>query len=86
MIPLRIAAIGAGDMATGHFRNLCNRRVSQCHQYGGRPYTDYQKMLDGGQIDAVYICIPLFVHGQQELTVCQRQISLFIEKPIDRGI
>lgn len=97
MIPLRIAAIGAGGMATGHFRNLCDfedtelvaicdiseqRAVSQCHQYSGRPYTDYQKMLDSEQIDAVYICTPPFAHGQQELAVCQRQIPLFIEKPI----
>ncbi len=94
---LRIAAIGAGGMATGHFRNLSNfedtklvaicdiseqQAVKQCQQYGGRPYTNYEKMLDSEQIDAVYICTPPFAHGPQELAVCQRKIPLFIEKPI----
>lgn len=94
---LRVAAIGAGGMASGHFRNLSDfedvklvaicdiseaQAIRQCQKYGGKPYTDYEMMLDKEHIDAIYVCIPPFAHGEPELAVCQRQIPMFIEKPL----
>ena len=94
---LRVAAIGGGGMASGHFRNLSNfedvklvaicdisevQAIRQCQKYGGKPYTDYEMMLDKEHIDAIYICVPPFAHGEPELAVCQRRIPMFIEKPL----
>lgn len=94
---VKVGAIGSGGMAGGHFQNLdgfddvefaafCDiseeRAVDRCNEYGGNPYTNYKQMLDNEVLDAVYICTPPFAHGKQELAVCQRQIPIFVEKPI----
>ena len=39
-------------------------------------------MFDKEDLDAGYICTPPFAHGDQELAACERQIPIFVEKPI----
>ena len=94
---IKVGAIGAGGMAGGHFRNLdsfeevefsafcdisAERAADRCNEYGGNPYTDHRAMFDKEDLDAVYISTPPFAHGDQELAACERQIPIFVEKPI----
>lgn len=51
-------------------------------KFGVKAYTDAAKMLDENELDAVYVCIPPFAHGQPEKLVVERNLALFVEKPV----
>lgn len=51
-------------------------------EYGGTAYEQPQRMLDEEQLDAVYVCVPPFAHGEHEMAVIERKLGLFVEKPI----
>jgi predicted dehydrogenase len=38
-------------------------------------------MLEREQLDAVYVCLPPFAHGDPEYAVLERNLHLFVEKP-----
>ena len=94
---VKVGAIGAGGMAGGHFNNLnefedvefsafCDisedRARQRCQEFGGNAYTDFTEMYEKEKLDAVYICTPPFAHGQPELMAIEREIPVFVEKPI----
>ncbi len=95
---VRIGFIGTGGIAGAHRRALsqisnaqmvafCDtdeaRAKSAAEEHGGVAYTDYQKMLSKESLDAVYICLPPFAHGEFEDAVIDAGLPFFIEKPID---
>ncbi len=97
----RIGFIGVGGIAREHLQNLRQikgaRVVAVCDvdrervehiagEWGARPYIDFREMLDGTQLDAIYICVPPFAHQGQELLAAERGIPFMVEKPIDTGI
>jgi myo-inositol 2-dehydrogenase / D-chiro-inositol 1-dehydrogenase len=49
---------------------------------GMRGYEDVEEMLDGERLDAVYLCVPPFAHGEIELQLIKRGIPFFVEKPV----
>lgn len=94
---IKVAVIGVGSMGRNHARvyseiynadlvgiadvdELVANSVAQ--RYGGRPYTDYVKMLDEQKPDAVTIAVPTINHLDVALQVLQRGIHLLVEKPI----
>jgi myo-inositol 2-dehydrogenase/D-chiro-inositol 1-dehydrogenase len=48
----------------------------------GRKYSSYLDMYDQEDLDAVYVCIPPYLHGDVEIQAAKRGINLFIEKPV----
>ena len=96
---VKIGFIGCGGNANGHMRTLHNmpdvRIVATCdlveslanraaEQYGSKPYTDPRKMMDEEQLDALYLSIPVFAHGEPEREVISRGLPFFVEKPVAR--
>jgi predicted dehydrogenase len=96
-MPTKIGFIGAGGIAGAHLKTLgprpdaqivalcdVNRETAQAkaEQYGGRVYTDWAAMLEQEELDALFICVPPFAHGEMELAAIARRLPLFIEKPI----
>lgn len=94
---VKLGFIGTGGMAGAHMQNLktfddveftamCDivegKAAARAKEYGGTPYTDFGKMFDKEELDAVYICTPPFAHGDQERLACEKGIAMFIEKPI----
>ncbi len=94
---LRIGFVGAGGIANWHLEHLSKiegtKIVSLCDvnkkrveagakKWNAKPYTDYERMLEEQELDVLYICIPPFAHGQIEISAAEREIHLFIEKPI----
>jgi predicted dehydrogenase len=94
---VRLGFIGTGGMAGAHMRQLktfddvefaamCDisedRAKQRANEFGGKVYTDFQKMYDKEELDAVYICTPPFAHGAQERIACEKGVAMFIEKPI----
>lgn len=51
-----------------------------------RGYTSINDMLDDRKLDAVYICVPPFAHGEIELVLIERGIPFLVEKPIGLNI
>lgn len=98
MSKLRIGFIGSGRMAHIHAEQLRHEpdvqivaaadhgsgRSHDFHaQWGAVAYSDYRKMLDETQMDAVYICTPTTTHAEIGLACVERDLNLFIEKPLD---
>lgn len=94
---LRIGFVGTGSVASWHLENLSKikeaRIISLCdvnkerveasaRKWKAKPYTDYEGMLEEQELDALYICIPPFAHGDVEILAAEKGIHLFIEKPI----
>jgi len=98
---LKIGFIGSGGIARGHvtallkvpevqlvaFSDVQEDRANRlCSETGGRPYTDYLRMLDAEQLDAVYLCLPPHVHGGPELACIERKLPFLVEKPLANSL
>src|SRR5919202_3999238 len=45
-------------------------------------YPDVHRMLDGSDLDAVYVSLPPFAHGEIEHAVIDAGKAIFVEKPV----
>jgi predicted dehydrogenase len=97
----RIGFIGAGGIAQRHLGVLeqfddvelagfadpdFDRAVASASRFGARAYQNSAELLDDPQLDAVYICIPPFAHGEAERLAIQRGLPFFVEKPLSLEI
>lgn len=96
-MPVRLGFIGTGGIAGHHLRTLAqlpeaklaafsdavpSKAQAAATTYGGKAYDTYLQMLDSEKLDAVFICIPPFAHGEPELAAIQRGLPIFVEKPV----
>ncbi|MFI7679201.1 Gfo/Idh/MocA family protein [Actinophytocola sp. NPDC049390] len=92
----RIGFVGAGGVADRHARMLSGfpevrvvavtdpdepRRAAFARTHGARPVADLAALLDSG-VDAAYVCVPPFGHGQIEEAVAAAGLPMFVEKPL----
>ncbi|APO68568.1 glycosyltransferase/oxidoreductase domain-containing protein [Rhizobium gallicum] len=93
----RIGFIGVGGIARRHLDILTGfddvalvafadpdlgRASEAASRFGAKAFTSHQAMLDDEALDAVYICIPPFAHGDAERDLIRRDVPFFVEKPI----
>lgn len=75
------------DVALVAFADVSEATVQDAaSKFGVKAYTDAAKMLDENELDAVYICIPPFAHGQPERLAIERNLAIFVEKPVHLDI
>lgn len=95
---VRIGLIGTGNISGAHITALkqvgdaqivavCDvdpaRAASRAADAGaGEVFTDYQKMLDGVKLDAVWLCTPPTVRSGPIEASIERDIPVFTEKPV----
>ncbi|MBI2192291.1 MAG: Gfo/Idh/MocA family oxidoreductase [Planctomycetes bacterium] len=94
---VRIGFIGTGGIAGFHINNLskipdakiaavCDvvkeKADAAAAKLGATAYPDFHEMLDREDLQAVYVCLPPFAHGQPELAVLAKGLALFVEKPV----
>jgi predicted dehydrogenase len=94
---VRIGMVGAGAVATRHVRTLLamdgvrvvgvadpalERARELAGLAGAAAYPDHRELLAQERLDAVYICVPPFAHGDPELAVIDAGLPFFVEKPI----
>jgi myo-inositol 2-dehydrogenase/D-chiro-inositol 1-dehydrogenase len=56
--------------------------AAQRFGYRARIYTDFRKLIDDGGIDALYIMVPPFAHGEIELAAIEARLPFYVEKPV----
>ena len=49
---------------------------------GARVYTDYKKMQEAEQLDAVILNLPHFLHKEVSLYFLERKVAVLVEKPM----
>lgn len=93
----RIGFIGAGGIAQRHLGVLqgfedveiaafadpvAERATGAAERFGARSYRDVEAMLSAERLDALYICVPPFAHGDPERAAIARRLPFFVEKPL----
>ena len=94
---LRVGCVGTGFIAGQHLRALAGfddveivavadtvreRAQQAADRYGGRAHDDGLALLDGEDLDAVWLCVPPFAHGALEAAAVDRGVPFFVEKPL----
>lgn len=94
---VKVAYVGTGGIANHHLSRLreiegveivalCDmveqRAVATAEKYGGKVFTDYRRMIDEVDMDALYVCVPPFAHSDAEIRAAQKGVHLFVEKPV----
>lgn len=97
MKEVKIGFIGCGGNANGHMNQLSglegarivavcdvqlDRAQSAAEKHNAQAYTVHRALLERDDLDAVYLSLPVFVHGQPELDVIARGLPFFVEKPV----
>lgn len=97
----RLGFIGAGGIAQRHLGVLeqfddvelvgfadpdVDRAVQSAGRFGAHAYGNFAELLDDPNLDAVYICIPPFAHGEPERLAIARGLPFFVEKPLSLEI
>ena len=98
---VKVGFIGCGGNAKGHMRSVAtleNAKIvatcdvvqpladSAAESFDCKPYTDMEAMMDTEKPDAVYISIPVHVHGAPERAAIERGIPFLVEKPVARDM
>ncbi|MGC4376669.1 Gfo/Idh/MocA family oxidoreductase [Fictibacillus sp. Mic-4] len=97
MEKVKVGFVGVGGIAGAHLRNVQQdpqaEIVAVCDivkenaekkgaEYGARAYTDIDLMLEKEMLDALFICVPPFAHGEIEEKAAKKGIHLLVEKPL----
>ncbi len=101
MSAIRVGFVGTGGIAQAHFDALskvegvqlvafcdvdAERAEAAAARFGGRAYTDYERMLREESLDALYVCVPPHAHEGAEERAAEKGIHLFVEKPVARTL
>jgi predicted dehydrogenase len=94
---LRVGCVGTGFIAGKHLNALAGfddvevvavadavpeRAQQAADRIGARAHGDGLALLDGEDLDAVWLCVPPFAHGALEAAAIDRGIPFFVEKPL----
>lgn len=95
---LRVGVIGCGRIAVMHFVSLktieevdlvacCDikkdRAEAAALEYGIKPYTSYEEMLNKEELDAVHLCLPHYLHSEVAIYAFEKGVHVLTEKPMD---
>lgn len=97
MSRLKVGCIGTGFIAGRHLAALATmdevdvvavadadlpRAERAAAAISARSYDDGQSLLSTEELDAVWLCVPPFVHGALECAALDRGLPMFVEKPL----
>jgi len=98
---VRLGIVGVGGVAQSHFETLgsnpdvefaavCDLREDAAQataaKYGGQVFTSARRMFDTVELDAAWLCLPPFAHGEAEFAAVEHGVPFFVEKPINRDL
>ncbi|GGH87180.1 putative dehydrogenase [Pullulanibacillus pueri] len=96
---VKVGFVGVGGIGSVHLNNVLNNPeaeiVAICDINAaaaeakatelGIPafYTDVDALLENETLDALFVCVPPFAHGEIEERAAQRGVHLLVEKPVE---
>jgi predicted dehydrogenase len=95
---VRIGLIGTGSIASFHIKNLqeipearitavCDideqRARDAADPLGAEVYSNASHLIGEAELDALYICVPPYAHGDMEIQAARKGLHLFVEKPVN---
>lgn len=96
-VSLRVGLVGAGGVGARHAATLASldgvrlvavsdvdgeRARVLAAQHGARSCPSLEALLETGGLDAVWLCLPPFAHGEPERAVLEAGLPFFVEKPL----
>ncbi|MGW0804927.1 Gfo/Idh/MocA family protein [Nonomuraea sp. NPDC002799] len=93
----RVGIVGAGNIAARHADVLSgfpdvtiagiadtdpHKSEALASKHGTLAYGGHADLLSAGGLDAVYVCVPPFAHGNPERDVLSCDLPIFVEKPL----
>jgi predicted dehydrogenase len=94
---VRVGFVGAGGIANVHLQHISKNEMAEvtaicdiheetalqkAKEYGGTVYTNVDEMFEKEQLDALFISVPPFAHGEIEEKAARKGIHLMVEKPL----
>jgi myo-inositol 2-dehydrogenase/D-chiro-inositol 1-dehydrogenase len=95
-MPVKLGFIGVGGISRAHLRDIqampeqaeivgmvdVNREQAEARtaEYGGRVFDSAGALAR--EVDALYICLPPFAHGEAERAALDARKPFFVEKPV----
>jgi len=101
MAKLKVGFIGSGGMAKAHIgpvKAIQNVEVaafcdvmlshaeSMVQEHGGKAFATPKEMFEAVKLDAVFILLPPFAHGDAEMEAIKHGVPFFVEKPISNDL
>lgn len=98
---MRLGFIGSGGMTVAHtnamadftgvkFAAFCDvkkdKAAAMAAKFDAEAFSDPAKMLAVSDLDAVWINLPPFAHGEAEFAALAAGVPFFIEKPINKDV
>ena len=98
---LRVGVIGCGRIAVMHFASLISideaelvaccdivkeRADAAAEEYGIKPYTSYEEMLEKENLDAVHLCLPHYLHSRVAIAAFEHGVHVRISHNIRTNI
>jgi len=95
---VKIGFVGAGGIANAHadaLKTIPDAKIvavtdmqpaqaaSFAEKTGARTYDSVKALLSDAGVDALYIVVPPFAHGEAERAAIEAKVPFFIEKPVD---
>ena len=98
---LRVALVGAGGVAARHAATLAGldevdvaavtdvdpaRAQALAEEHDARVYPTQADLLSDETLDAIWLCVPPFAHGEPERLAIEAGVPFFVEKPLGIGL
>ena len=70
-----VRLVGVTDVDAGRARALADQQDAEV-------FPDLEALLTSGRLDALWLCLPPFAHGEPERAVLESGLPFFVEKPL----
>jgi predicted dehydrogenase len=96
---IQVGFVGSGGMAAAHvkamkpfedvaFAAFCDVRLEAAQkmaaEHGGKAFSKPADMFENAKLDAVFLLLPPFAHGEPELLALKHKVPFFVEKPVGK--
>ena len=95
---MRVGIIGLGAISPLHIRAILNRgqkitaicdvdaarckKINDEFNLGAKEYSDYNQMIDSGEVDVIHVCLPHYLHSEVICKALSKDIHVLCEKPL----
>lgn len=95
---MNIGIAGLGAIAPLHIRAILDRgqkitaicdvdaekckKINAEFNLGAKEYSDYNQMIDSGEVDVIHVCLPHYLHSEVICKALSKDIHVLCEKPL----